>query len=170
MASSLLESRPEAARWVAWRSAAAAAAAGDHRSEAEALTVVLRTLLPRHDRGVRLEDAREAVRAGERAVPAAAAAGEPVPLAWAWLWLGVANLALGDCDEAIRAIGEALDLAESEGARLPAAWARLMAARALTRGVEERGELAVRAAEAAREIASLDPGSEEEATELARLS
>ncbi|MBC8514805.1 hypothetical protein H8D30_02980 [bacterium] len=176
------EGHTDASKWVGWRGAVRASDNDEPKVEAALLHNIASFLLPDFDRGVGKEDAEEAIRATERALPLRAYLAEPGPLCWAWWDLGTARLAAADLDGAVHAFGEGLSLAEglmaedlgkemNKEIRLHAAWLRLMSARALARSGGNIDHLSKGANEAAKTIIREgDSWAAGAATSLADLS
>ena len=99
-------------RWVGWNGAVRANDQEAIKEEAVLLHNIVAFLLPDFDINVKKEDALEAERAAEKAVPLRSILNEPFGLCWAWWDLGCARLAAKDTDGAIYAFGEGLNLAE----------------------------------------------------------
>jgi len=99
-------------KWVGWHGAVRANDQGAIKEEAVLLHNIVAFLLPDFDISVNKEDALEAERAAEKAVPLRSILNEPSALCWAWWDLGCARLAAKDIDGAIYALGEGLNLVE----------------------------------------------------------
>ena len=99
-------------RWVGWHGAVRANDQEAIKEEAVLLHNIVAFLLPDFDISVSKEDALEAERAAEKALPLRSILNEPSALCWAWWDLGCARLAAKDTDGAIYALGEGLNLVE----------------------------------------------------------
>ena len=126
-------------KWVGWHGAVRANDQGAIKEEAVLLHNIVAFLLPDFDISVNKEDALEAERAAEKAVPLRSILNEPSALCWAWWDLGCARLAAKDIDGAIYALGEGLNLVERSLDEAPkdpqlkqiSLWLKLFSLRAL---------------------------------------
>ena len=151
-------------RWVGWNGAARASQQEAIKEEAVLLHNIVAFLLPNFDIDVDREDALEAERAAEKAVPLRSFLNEPLPLCWAWWDLGCSRLAAKDNDGAIYAFGEGLSLSEkitdrdsdNKELELHILWLKLFSLRALWKSGNSGKHLRDEAQKISEKIFKLD--------------
>ncbi|MBG98538.1 hypothetical protein CL659_05455 [bacterium] len=151
-------------RWVGWHGAVRANDQGAIKEEAVLLHNIVSFLLPNFDIEAKREDALEAERAAEKAIPLRSILNEPFGLCWAWWDLGCARLAAKDTDGAIYALGEGLNLAErslNEDKNDPklkqvSLWLKLFSLRALWKSGNSGNHLRPKARKITEAIFKLD--------------